>query len=406
MIKPMRANRIIRCSGSRYQIGLTYGKMAREAIRYNVAPFRKVIARENLREKMLSLARLDSFLPEHIEELQGLADGCGISFEDLVLYNLYKHVPSPDECTVMIALPPATANGNVLFLKNSDKVGGGELVGPNFYEYKEVNVLLDLTLDGGNRIVAVAAAGSLGAKMGLNDKGVAVGTNIARTEELRERKAKLTTIRAIDRAQLAREALERSSAVDAAEWVISRVVRNPMGTPGNMQFVDKDQAIIIECSYDRYAIEVVKEGVAARSNSFVLLKELNQWDDVSSHARYVRAQQLMRENFGKITADSMRSFSVDHENGPGPNSICRHGSHYSEETSLSAAVIEIDRDEPSRSEISVALGKPCHAWRHPEANVTLAMNRRGQAPSGFASGAVWKRFYTEEPLSEPKASAG
>lgn len=400
----MGLNGVVRCSGSHYQIGLAYGRMAREAIRYNIDSFNSLISSQGLREEMLSLARPDSFLPEHLEELEGLAAGCGLGFEDLLLYNLCRHLKLPDECTVMIALPPATANGNVLFLKNSDKVGGAELVGPNFHRYKEINVLLDLRLDGGNRIVAVAAAGSLGAKMGLNDKGVAVGTNIARTEELRARRAKLATIRAIDRAQLAREALERGSAVEAAEWVISRVVRSPMGTPGNMQFVDKEQAIIIECSYDRYAIEVVKEGVAARSNSFVLLKELNQWDDVSSHARYVRAQQLMRENFGKITADAMRSFSMDHENGPGPNSICRHGSHYSEETSLSAAVVEIDRDEPARSEISVALGKPCHAWRHPEGNITIAMNSQVQVPSGFASGAVWKKFYTEEPVLEPKAS--
>lgn len=107
---------------------------------------------------------------------------------------------------------------------------------------------------------------------------------------------------------------------------------------------------------------------------------------------------LLRENEGKLTLDKLMEFSRDHVNGPGPNSICRHGDHYTEETSLGAAVIEINRVAPEKSIIDIALGKPCHAWRSPEGHIWLSVDvDPGEVPAGFFDGSVWKRFYSEEP---------
>lgn len=88
---------------------------------------------------------------------------------------------------------------------------------------------------------------------------------------------------------------------------------------------------------------------------------------------------------------------MDHENGPGPNSICRHGVHFSEETSLSAAVMEIDGKSPERSKIMIALGKPCHAWRAREGHITLKMTMGLEdIPEGLQDGEIWKQFCTED----------
>ncbi len=96
--------------------------------------------------------------------------------------------------------------------------------------------------------------------------------------------------------------------------------------------------------------------------------------------------------------DKMISFSMDHVNGPGPNSICRHGNHFSEETSLSSAVMEINREKPEKSKIALALGKPCHAWRAREAHIALDMTMGSEdIPEGLRNGHIWKKFYTEEP---------
>ncbi|HWP34012.1 MAG TPA: C45 family autoproteolytic acyltransferase/hydrolase, partial [Thermodesulfobacteriota bacterium] len=338
-------------------------------------------------------------------ELEGIARGAGCPLPALLAYNAYRGLVFPDECTTMIALADATAAGKVLFLKNSDKIGAASLTGPGYYQHKEINVLLVLAPEGGRKVVGVAAAGTTGLKMGINDRGVAVGTNIARTEELAERRVDVTQLRAVDRAQLAREAMEEPTAMAAAQRIAAKVLAEPMATPGNMEFVDAREAVILEGSYTRQALEVVRQGTVSRTNSFVLLKELNQWDDVSSQARLVRTRQLFRAHAGRLTFERFIEFSMDHENGPGPNSICRHGTHYTEETSMAAMVAEIDGDDPLRSRVAVALGKPCHAWRHPEGHLVVRLDVRPEAlPAGFLTGETWKRFWTEEP-ARPAAAA-
>ena len=171
-----------------------------------------------------------------------------------------------------------------------------------------------------------------------------------------------------------------------------------MSTPGNIEFVDAGEAVIIEGSYHELATEIVRDEVAARSNCFVLLKALNRADDLSSICRYTRCMQLLNGHRGKITSEKMIEFSMDHANGPGPNSICRHGTHFSEETSLSASVMEINGKNPEQSRITIALGKPCHAWRAQEADIRLDMTMGVKdIPEGLLTGEIWKRFYTEEP---------
>ena len=160
--------------------------------------------------------------------------------------------------------------------------------------------------------------------------------------------------------------LQMENALDAGTDIAARVAANPTATPGNIEFVDSGTGVIVEGSYDRVAVQIVKSGIASRANSFVVLRDLNDPNDVSSHCRYVRSQQLLKENSGQLTPDLMKQFTQDHENGPGPNSLCRHGQHYEEETSQSSLVVEIDGENPKQTRFWIALGKPCHAWRDPD----------------------------------------
>ena len=51
--------------------------------------------------------------------------------------------------------------------------------------------------------------------------------------------------------------------------VSARISENPTATPGNIEFVDSTTGVIVEGSYDRVALQVVKSGIASRANSFV-----------------------------------------------------------------------------------------------------------------------------------------
>jgi len=395
---------LVLAEGGSYERGLQHGRVARQAINFNVAEFWKLFSSIGISRHII-LNRLDgsriaqSIDDECMQYLKGLADGSKLRLQDIIALNTLKNNISPEECTVLIAMKDATATNSVIMLKNSDKIGSEKFTGPKFYNNKEINVVVFEKPDNGYKFAAVAAAGEASIKMGMNEKGVAAGSNISRTVELRQRKVNISQVRAFDRGWLIKEGIVHGETEQqASQLVLSKLIENPMSTPGNIEFVDAELACLIEGSYDRSAVQKVASGVAARSNRFVLLEELNDPEDVSSYARYIRALQLLNQNKGGITAQKMIEFSQDHENGPGPNSICRHSPDFRSETSLSAAVMEINPSNKAKSVFYVCLGKPCHAWRSKEGNLTIRMDSSvDDVPSGFRDGAVWKTFYTEQP---------
>ena len=387
-------------SGNNYDIGKTIGHQVSDCVRANVNIFLHEVLQTNHKLGWLQAKAKEemSLLGEEcVEEIAGIADGSRVPFRDLLLYNLYGDYFIPDGCTVMMAVGDAGHQGNSMLMKNSDQVGSESMVGDGFNQNKEIYVIQIVDPEEGNRIIGLSAAGRTGIKVGVNNKGVAAGSNIARTVELREKKVDISKVRASDRTQLLRDGLQENSAVEASNIVSKMILENPTSTPGSMEFVDSGVGIVIEGSYTHQAIDVVRNDVTARANRFQLLEHTNQPEDVSSVCRYQRCMQLLNENAGELTLEKFREFSRDHVNGPGQNSICRHGSHYREETSLGAAVIEINGTAPEESVISICLGKPCHAWRDSNGYATISFDQLDTIPSGFSDGSVWNEFYSEEP---------
>lgn len=392
-------------SGSRYRMGWVHGRRLAPAIRENVGAFLTAAvwdgwaASRLLREAQEARAAAPSGL---LEELRGLADGAGLPEDEVLAFNLLHTRVITDDCTVMFAMGDATASGRVAFMKNSDKIGSEKMAGEHFYMNKEINVVLALHPDRGPAMVGVAAAGSAGLKMGVNSLGVAAGANISRTRALAERRVSVTEMRALDRTQLVRDGLEQASARTAAQAIVAQLMERPMATSGNLEFVDSREGWVIEGSYDRHAFEMLTGGTASRTNCFVVLHEQNDPEDLSSQCRLTRTRQLLREHRGRITVEAMIGFSQDHANGPGPNSICRHGTHFSEETSQSALVAELDPERPERSRVVIALGKPCHAWRHADGRIEVTPAVRPEdITEPFRTGTTWKTYWTEMPAAEP-----
>ena len=396
-------------AGTEWQIGRAHGEQLARAVAANVGRFwervdavgwdRRAVRASALRGGRRTLG------DARCEEIAGIASGARLGYPDVLAYNLYHGRIYPDGCSVMWALPDATARGRALFMKNSDKIGRQDMVGPNFHKNKEVNILVALRPQGKPALVGVGQAGGTGLKMGVNDRGVCAGTNIARTAELRSRAVTSTQERAVDRAQLARDGLELTAAMMATQAMIARVAESPMATPGNLEFVDAQRAFVIEGSYDRVAVQSYDRGVGLRTNRFVTLHELNDPADVSSFCRYARAQELLGARAGRLTLDDFAAFTQDHANGPGPNSICRHDPDVRSETTQSALVAELEAASPADSTVRIALGKPCHAWRHADGHIELTLRFRTEdIPEGLRTGEVWKRYWTETPFAEPVAA--
>jgi hypothetical protein len=373
--------------------------MFRSQITHNIARFRAAATEGGWDWRDLERAASDVAAGQArstLAELRGIAQGAGVDQRAHLLYALVGHVVAPEECTVAAAVGDASATGQTLLLKNSDKIGADSLVGEVFHRFKEINVVVDFVSVAGPRIVGVAAAGTTNLKMGVNDAGVVAASNIVRTTQLRLRRAGVDDLRAKDRGQILREGLGHRTVDDAARWTVGAMIATPMATPGNVEFADVDSMVVIEGSYDHLAMERSRDQVVVRSNMFMLLRELNDPQDSSSPARYHRALELLGPRAGNITTDDLKSVSKDHGNGPGPDSICRHSEDYHDETSLSAMVVATNRDDPGETLVEIAVGKPCWAWDHGGV-VSLRMSEPHEViAERFLTGSAWRDFYRED----------
>jgi hypothetical protein len=395
-----------------YRSGFEQGRIAREAVRANLGGFVSALGACGIDVRALrdrAVAGQGGLAESTRAQIAGIAEGAGEPFSLLLAYNLYRELAAVDGCTVMAALGSASATGRTLFMKNSDQVGNESMVGPGFHLHKDVYVVQVTRAANGRRIVGLSAAGATGIKVGVNDCGVAAGSNIARTVELAARRTDVSQVRASDRTQLLREGLEEETALAAAQRILANTLEAPTSTPGNMEFADAREAWVLETSYDRFACEVTRDGPLVRTNRFQTLEYLNDPGDTSSVDRYARCSALLEEGRagGGVTFDDLIAASADHANGPGESSICRHGADYREETSLGAGVIEIDPDQPERSRIALALGKPCHAWRAPESRIELTADAAlGDIPAAFLDGSAWRLSYSEEPYAGALVGGG
>jgi hypothetical protein len=378
--------------------GYHHGVAFRPEIQENVRRFRSVAERAGLGpDDLRRLVGTRDVPPSRLAEMAAIADGAHLNIDDVVAFDLFNAQFSPDECTVAMGVGSASATGGTMFMKNSDKIGADSLTGEGFHNFKEINVVLDLRTESGRRIIGVAAAGSTGLKMDINDAGVAGGTNISRTLQLKNERTDIAQLRALDRGQLLRDGLEMATAREAAVGVLNAVIQNPTGTPGNIEFAQHDVAYVVEGSYNAWAIEEVRDAVLIRSNTFELLSDLNDPDDVSSQLRSRRSHELLDPLVGDIELTHLRALSQDHANGPGLNSLCRHSADHNDETSLSAMVATLDPNDPLRSKVEIALGKPCWAWNDPAGVLSFTLGDAPAIPGVFRTGSVWRSFYREEP---------
>jgi hypothetical protein len=389
--------------------GEAAGELQAAAIRANLERFRQVLV---LRGRVWTAAldhaaRESPHLPGWARaELRGMAATSGVPVEELVAFNLLGEAVEPEGCSVALAMPDATRHRELVFFKNSDKMGSADNAPDRWHLHKEINVVRVVDRDealGIRRVIGVAAAGSTIFKMGLNDAGLAGGASLGRIVKASEQTAAYWG--AAGRGELLRDGLLRAgSAEEAASMALPILLRSPVASPGNIQFADPSRAVNLECSFGEIAAEWIAAGTMVRTNRFELMRQLNRTDDVSSPARFTRAADLLNQALGAIDADTMVSLSMDHANGPGPQSLCRHSDDWREETSLSSAVMRVSPTGAYPPEIAIALGKPCRAWAAAEGDawirLTLDMTE-SDVPQAFLSGEAWKRFYSETPGGVP-----
>ncbi len=161
---------ILHLKGTPYQMGYQHGRLLKSAIAYNVERYidqKILLGREMppIKQFMEALPSMMSFIPHSmIEELQGMADGAQVSFEKLLLLNLF---PEMFHCSGLTVSGQATELGELYHVRVLDYGAGQHL--------QDTAVLMIMEPLGKIPFLNVSYAGFIGSITGMNAQHIAIG---------------------------------------------------------------------------------------------------------------------------------------------------------------------------------------------------------------------------------------
>jgi len=174
---------VIEVSGDRREIGRQHGEAARAQIRSSIAFYQQSFKRasglswdEILQQAPRWTPIVEEFLPGISEELQGIAEGAGIRFEEVLALNARGELShgnpfaeaeeEPEGCSSYAILPEASGDHHVYAGQNWDWLA----------QTGETIVLLKITQPGKPTVFMQTEAGQIG-RHGANSAGIALNAN-------------------------------------------------------------------------------------------------------------------------------------------------------------------------------------------------------------------------------------
>lgn len=332
-----------RLSGTYYEMGFKYGRIWRRA---GYEP-------PKLSEEMQKFAKeceieVNRVFPEILDEFQGFADGCGISYEVLRTFIFTIGLERHSSCSIFASSSPSPILG-----RNYDF----------YYQYKKyAETCLTMPNDAywsvGNSTVFI------GKEDGLNECGLTVAMSTVRVREFKPGVNWFITVRAL---------LDKySSVAEATKFLLN--VKFSIGN--NYLLVDgSGDMAVIEASPQKVRVRKSEEGFMVATNHFVH-PEMNEVENVeerppTSMKRYNRITEIISFNDGRITAELAKKILADH-NG----NVCSHASAIKLGTLWSMIAFPSDR------KVLIASGHPCKAhYKEDERLNYMLIRKRKNMPS-------------------------
>ncbi|MFF0450344.1 C45 family autoproteolytic acyltransferase/hydrolase [Streptomyces sp. NPDC004609] len=353
---------VVRASGGARGRGRQYGAAAADRIQLSLESYERVYARFADMPWEAATALAETFVPvverfdaDYLEEMQGIAEGAGVAFTDILALNLRTEILFSGKARKLAADGGRTPAECTSFC---DLRGPEPIVGQNWdwipFSHGTV-VVLETEPTNGPRWVSVVEAGLL-AKFGMNSAGLTVLTNALVTS--------LDVGAPGMPYHLLLRALLETESVDAAEDMLMSVDRS---SSANYLIVGDGRAVDAETrpgsASDISWRAVGPGGYLVHANHF-------DSDDsafassATDHGPKVMPDTLFRRERAIAMAELMPRPSVagwhevlsDHENYP--DALCCHPNPEEHEleqgSTVASAVIE-----PQRRTMHLVLGHPC-----------------------------------------------
>lgn len=348
---PRREFPVYAIGGDARTRGAQCGELAQEQIAVSVESYQRLLRYYGGLEWDKALDRAAKFIPavetydaDIMEEIRGIAAGSGRPVEEIMAINvrtelMYGLSQSPTECTAIVALPSATADGHVLLGQNWDWKPF----------QKEAFVILLVRQEGRPNVVILTEAGVVG-KMGMTTAGLGLCINLLVCDQ--DRCAWKVPMHVLLRGMLNAETMgdaiaaagkaERSS---SANFVIAH---------------EAGEAIDLETAPDDYDFIAPQDGVLIHTNHFTSqrlpVRDLGKDEFPDSLIRIQRAEKVVRPRIGEITVETFKEAFCDHFNYP--DSICRHADARDDEPLHVESVASVIMDLTDRRML-VSYGPPC-----------------------------------------------
>lgn len=282
---------------------------------------------------------VESYSPDSVEEIRGIAEGAGVTAEQVMLLNVRNQLSAAaNGCTSVVIEGKSTAGGSGIAGQNWD----------NDPATDPFSVVLTRRPAGKPATLNFTRPGEIG-YMGLNSAGIGILMNAMPGRARR---------RGVPWYFIVRRIYEQDSlagAVDAAE-------RATRAIPANAAMITPQGAADLEVMID--AVRVLgadDRGMLVHTNHCVhpdLLRVNDEHRDRiygQSFERKGRAEALLEEEPGKATVETLKRILSDHDGFP--TSICRHPNP-DPATGWQRSVVSMIV-EPELGRMRLSRGNPC-----------------------------------------------
>lgn len=312
----------VEIEGTPYEIGYQHGSIFKEKVAGTIACYQEMFRDySNLeweRAKELSLKFRDIIMeynPDYMEEIKGVADGSGFSFEDILALNCRSEL-------VFVGNEMDKADGGCTSIGiSSDAGAGGQAFLAHNWDWKtsQRNSMIMMKIrqkNGKPDIFMVTEAGIIG-KTGVNSAGICLYLNALSTDQAPKGLPLHLAMRGI---------LDCRTLAEA----ISAAVRLPLGCCANFMIGHKNgECVDIEIENEDFDVLYPKDGILVHTNHFVSprlpilpRKDTCKYKFTDSFTSLGRADKLLRKKGKEISETDIMEVLRDHVEYP--SSICRH----------------------------------------------------------------------------------
>lgn len=338
---------LLEVKGSAFELGRQQGEGARPQIVNALARYREVIPRAiqlsweaGLREARKFLPYAEEAFPKFVEELRGLAQGSGVSFEEVWTLNCYEGLTEVRQqvwgCTCLAVRDDQTADGHVLVAHNEDW---------NSVDRDSV-YLVRAEPDDGPPFLGMTYGPAL-VNIGLNAEGIGIAINSVYPTDGRVGVPRILCSRAVLEARTIGQAI-RACVPKLRAGGYSYLLADAHG-----------ELYCVETSATTHDMTYGEAGWLVHTNHYLspkmqAIEEAGTYS--SSNVRLNRARRLLQAQLGAVTVQGLQALLRDHVNYP--NSICVHEDPedppYEREMTLASLVMDL-----TERVMWAAPGPPC-----------------------------------------------